>query len=137
LFSALIFRKVGGDPAREPAVAATSLEALISQGLESPVKTVQRAAERARDAVQRFVETEREERGKAALHAEVAELKRKLRDAKAKLRGKPSEAPNPAPAPAASVAAMRAWCVSQGIDVPAKGRHLPREAVEAYQRAHA
>src|SRR3712207_3273689 len=49
VISALIFRKVGGDPAREPAVAATSLEALISQGLESSVRTVQRAAERARD----------------------------------------------------------------------------------------
>jgi hypothetical protein len=32
---------------------------------------------------------------------------------------------------------MRAWCVSQGIDVPAKGRHLPSEAVEAYEAAHA
>jgi hypothetical protein len=40
-------------------------------------------------------------------------------------------------APPASVAEMRAWCVSQGIDVPAKGRHLPREAVEAYEAAHA
>jgi hypothetical protein len=132
LFSSLIFRKVGGgDAAREPAVAATSLEALIDQGLKSPVKAVQRAAERARDAVQRFVEVEREERGKAALHAEVAELERKLREAKAKLRNKRTEAPP------ASVAEMRAWCVSQGIDVPAKGRHLPREAVEAYEAAHA
>jgi hypothetical protein len=134
VFSALIFRKVGGDPVREPAVAATSLEALIDQGLKSPVKSVARAAERARDAVQRFTEVEREERGKAALHAEAAELERKLREVKAKLRGKPTDT---APAVKASVADMRAWCVSQGIDVPAKGRHLPREAVEAYQRAHA
>jgi signal transduction histidine kinase len=103
----------------------------VDQGLKSPVKAVQRAAERARDAVQRFVEVEREERGKAALHAEVAELERKLREAKAKLRNKRTEAPP------ASVAEMRAWCVSQGIDVPAKGRHLPREAVEAYEAAHA
>ncbi|ADB73489.1 Lsr2 family protein [Geodermatophilus obscurus] len=132
LFSALIFRKVGGDPVRQPAVAATSLEALISQGLESPVKTVQRAAERARDAVQRFVEVEREERGKAALHAEVAQLERQLREAKAKLKGRPAEAP----APKASVADMRAWCVDRSIPVPVKGR-LPREAVGAYERAHA
>ncbi len=90
VFSALIFRKVGGDPAREPVVAATSLEALISQGLESPVKLVQRAAERARDAVQRFVEVEREERRKAALHAAAAELERKLKEVKAELRGKPA-----------------------------------------------
>jgi hypothetical protein len=131
VFSSLVFRKVGGDAAREPAAAATSLEALIDQGLKSPVKAVQRAAEKARDAVQRFVEVEREERGKAALHAEVAELERKLREAKAKLRNKRTEAPP------ASVAEMRAWCVSQGIDVPAKGRHLPREAVEAYEAAHA
>jgi hypothetical protein len=131
VFSSLIFRKVGDDAAREPVAAAASLEALISQGLESPVKTEQRAAERARDAVQRFVEVEREERGKAALHAEVAELERKLREAKAKLRNKPTEVPP------ASVAEMRAGCASQGIDVPAKGRHLPREAVEADQDAHA
>ncbi len=136
IFSSLIFRKVGGgDAAREPVAAAASLEALISQGLESPVKTVQRAAERARDAVQRFAEIEREERGKAALHAEVAELER---EAKAKLRGKPAkDKAKPSPGPAASVGEMRAWCVSQGIEVPAKGRHLPREAVEAYGRAHA
>jgi hypothetical protein len=101
---ALIFRKVGGDPAREPAVAATSLEAAISQGLESPVKAVQRAAERARDAVQRFIEVEREQRGKAALHAGAAELERKLREVKAKLRGKPADA---APAEKASVAGLR------------------------------
>ncbi len=136
VFSALIFRKVGGDPAREPVAAAASLEALISQGLKSPVKAVQRAAERARDAVQRFVEIEREERGKAALHAEVAELEAKLRAAKAKLRNKPTQAPDVAPAPAASVAEMRAWCQDQGIYVPVKGR-LPREAVEAYEQAHA
>ncbi len=82
---------------------------------------------------QRFVEVEREERGKAALHAEVAELEAKLRVAKAKLRNKPTEA---APVPAASVADIRAWCQEQGIYVTLKGR-LPREAVEAYQRAHA
>jgi signal transduction histidine kinase len=144
VFSALIFRKVGGDLVQEPAAAATSLEALISQGLESPVKSVQRAAERARDAVQRFVEVEREERGKAALHAEAAELERKLREVKAKLRGKPAGA---APASKATPkaepsnqrgnqAVIRAWCQEQGIEVPAKGR-LPREAVEAYERAHA
>jgi hypothetical protein len=104
LFSALIFRKVGGDAAREPAVAATSLKARVSQGLESPVKTVQRAAERARDAVQRFIEVEREQRGKAALHAGAAELERKLREVKAKLRGKPADA---APAEKASVAGLR------------------------------
>jgi len=128
---------VAPTPKPEPVTVAT-LEARIAEGTKSPVKAVQRAAERARDAVQRFVEVEREERGKAALHAEVAELERKLRDAKAKLRGKPSEdKAKPAPEPAASVAEMRAWCVSQGIDVPAKGRHLPREAVDAYQRAHA
>jgi hypothetical protein len=134
VFSSLIFRKVGGgDAAQEPVAAAASLEALISQGLESPVKAVQRAAERARDAVQRFVEVEREERGKAALHAEVAELERQLREAKAKLRQKPTEA---AAAPAASVADMRAWCQDQGIYVPVKGR-LPHEAAEAYEQAHA
>ncbi len=44
LFSALIFRKVSGDPARDPATAAASLEALISQGLESPVATVKRSS---------------------------------------------------------------------------------------------
>jgi len=53
VFSALIFRKVGGDAAREPVAAVNSLEALIDQGLKSPVKSVARAAERARDAVQR------------------------------------------------------------------------------------
>ena len=149
VFSALIFRKVGGgDPAREPAVAATSLEALISQGLESPVKSVQRAAERARDAVQRFVETEREERGKAALHAEAAELERKLREVKAKLRGKPAGAapaskgaskPTSKAEPSnqrGNQAVIRAWCQEQGIEVPRMGR-LPREAVEAYEEAHA
>jgi hypothetical protein len=144
LFSALIFRKVDGDPARKPAVATTSLEALIDQGLKSPVKTVQRAAEKARDAVQRFVEVERAERGKAALHAEAAELERQLREVKAKLRGKPAE-----PAPATKSApkldpsnqrgnqgVIRAWCQEQGVEVPRIGG-LPREAVEAYERAHA
>ncbi len=144
VFSSLIFRKVGGAPAREPAVAATSLEGLIDQGLESPVKAVQRAAEKACHAVQRFVEVEREERGKAALHAEAAELERQLREVRAKLRGKPAgAAPTPKPTPQAdpsnqrgNQAIIRAWCVDQGIEVPPKGR-LPREAVEAYQEAHA
>jgi hypothetical protein len=105
---------------------------------------VQRAAERARDAVQRFVEVERAERGKAALHAEAAELERQLREVRAKLRGKPAgAAPTPKPTPQAdpsnqrgNQAIIRAWCVDQGIEVPPKGR-LPREAVEAYQEAHA
>ncbi len=145
VFSSLIFRKVGGgDAAREPVAAAASLEALISQGLEPPVRAVQRAAERARDAVQRFVEVERAERGKAALHAEAAELERQLREVRAKLRGKPAgAAPTPKPTPQAdpsnqrgNQAIIRAWCVDQGIEVPPKGR-LPREAVEAYQEAHA
>jgi signal transduction histidine kinase len=117
--------------AKAQPVTVATLEARIAEGMKSPVKSVARAAERARDAVQRFVEVEREERGKAALHAEAADLERKLREVKAKLRGKPAEdKAKPAPGPAASVAEMRAWCVSQGIDVPAKGRHLPREAVE-------
>ena len=33
-------------------------------------------------------------------------------------------------------AVVRAWCMAQGIEVPAKGR-LPREAVQAYEQAHA
>jgi len=125
---------VAPTPKPEPVTVAT-LEARIAEGMKSPVKSVQRAAERARDAVQRFVEIEREERGKAALHAEAAELERQrqLREVKAKLRGKPTEA---APAPAASVADIRAWRQDQGIYAPVKGR-LPREAVEAYEQAHA
>ena len=118
----------------------TSLEALISQGLESPVKLVQRAAERARDAVQRFVEVERGERGKAALHAAAAELERKLKEVKAELRGKPAVPASVVTAAPSNErgnqAVIRAWCVSQGLHVPAKGR-LPREAVEAHEQAHA
>jgi len=87
----------------EPVTVAT-LEARIAEGMKSPVKSVARAAEKARDAVQIFVEVEREERGKAALHAEAAELERKLREVKAKLRGKPADA---APAEKASVAGLR------------------------------
>jgi transcriptional regulator with XRE-family HTH domain len=110
----LLARPAAASVAKAEPVTVATLEARIAEGMQSPVKSVARAAERARDAVQRFVEVEREERGKAALHAEVAELERKLREAKAKLRNKPTEAPP------ASVAEMRAWCVSQGIDVPAK-----------------
>jgi len=111
---------------------AHTLEAQLAEGMKSPVKSVQRAAEKAQAAVQRIKDVEREERGKAAAYAEVAELERKLSEAKAKLRGKKPDAP----APKASVADTRAWCRDQGIPVPVKGL-LPREAVEAYEGAHA
>jgi hypothetical protein len=118
VFSSLVFRKVGGAPAQEPAVAATSLEGLIDQGLESPVKAVQRAAEKACHAVQRFVEVEREERGKAALHAEAAELERQLREVRAKLRGKPAgAAPTPKPTPRPTRATSEGTRRSSGLGV--------------------
>jgi hypothetical protein len=94
------------------------------------------ACEKARDAVQRFVEVECKRRGKAAVHAMIAKLERKPRDAEAKLRSKPTET---APASKAEPmnqrgnhAVIRAWCVCQGIEVPRMGR-LPRDAVEAHE----
>jgi Lsr2 protein len=95
-----------------------------------------------------LVEVEREERGKAALHAQAAELERQLRKVRAKLRSKPAvAAPTPKPTPKSAPKAapsdqrgnqgvIRAWCQEQGIEVPRIGR-LPREAVEAYEAAHA
>ncbi len=46
--------------------------------------------EKARDAVQRFVEVECVKCGKAAVHAVIAKLERRLRDVEAKLRSKPT-----------------------------------------------
>ncbi len=67
-------------------------------------------------------------------------MERTLRDAKAKLRSKPAAAvPTPKVEPSnqrGNQAVIRAWCVSQRIEVPRPGR-LPREAVEAYEAAHA
>jgi hypothetical protein len=88
---------------------------------------VQQAARKAHEALERFCQVEREERFKAAARAEIAWLERELREAKAKLRAKPAVAEPSAPpaSPLANQAAIRGWCVAQGIEVPAKGR-LPR-----------
>jgi hypothetical protein len=127
-------------PPIQPLPPAQTLEARLAEGRKSQLKSVQQAAKRANEAPERFRQVEQEERGEAAARAGIARLERELREAKAKLRAKPAvAAPPPKAEPSnqrGNQAVVRAWCVSQGIEVPRMGR-LPREAVEAYEQAHA
>jgi hypothetical protein len=130
-------------PPIQPSPPAQTLEARLAEGRKSQLKSVQQAAKRANEALERFRQVE-EERGKAAARAGIARLERELREAKAKLRAKPAVAAPPSKAEPSNQrgnqAVVRAWCVSQGIEVPRMGRLpplLPREAVEAYEQAHA
>ena len=109
---------------------------LIAEGLASSTRSVNVAAQRAKDALDRLAEMVAENREKDAARKRIADLKEQLRIAEAALKGAPDGrrvGAGAIPPPGISYKAVKDWAREQGIDV---GHGRPTNAlVEQYQAA--
>jgi Lsr2 len=109
---------------------------LISEGLASTSKRVQKAASRAREAVDRLKTSLDSDRASAEARAEVDRLQRELAEAKARLRGdKPQRVSRPprssSDADGPTAREVRQWAISNKIPCPVKGR-IPTDVMDRY-----
>lgn len=104
----------------------------ITVGLACPDPKVRRAAEKARDAVDRLRDLLAQWEDRAAARAEVERLETELAAAKARLTGRPAA---PATDRAPDNSEVRAWAEAAGVPCPARGR-IPGTVRDAYDAAH-
>ena len=109
---------------------------LIAEGLASSTRSVNVAAQRAKDALDRLADMVAENRERDAAKKRIADLKEQLRRAEADLYGAPDGRRYGAgarPPVGISYKAVKDWAREQGIDV---GHGRPTNAlVEQYQAA--
>lgn len=121
-------------PIQEPTMTDDTTTDLIAQGQEHSSKRIQAAAKRADEALEKLRDLFAAEQAKAEAQAEIDQLERQLREAKARARGQAVTSPATAVA-RVDTKKIRAWAHEHGVHCPDRGR-VPKRVVEAYDQAH-